>query len=459
VGEEKLMSQREAQRLAVLSEVIAGRMKVKQAGAALGLSERQVKRLTRRLRSEGGAGLISRKRGAPSNRRIAEETRERYMRLVREHYGDFGPTLACEYLQREHGFTHSVETLRSWMSADQMWKPKQRRQRRIHSPRPRRDCRGELVQIDGSHHDWFEGRAPKCCLIAFIDDATGEVLTGRFFGGETTQGYLTLLRQHASSHGLAAAYYSDRAGIFTKHDEDDSKPTQFARALLQLDIESICANTPQAKGRVERLFQTLQDRMVKAMRLQGISGIEAANAWLAGYLGEHNRHFAVPAASNADAHRPWLGTPEALARICAVHHQRHLSNQLSCQFRGDIIQVEPGQPQAPRGRALIDIVEHADGSIEVLHRGSVLKHRSFTVDEHLKTRQVVPAKEVNARVDDVLERQRRAIARVAASVAHQQDQRARGIRVAPAPANSPPREETAGAPARRRGEPVAAAAG
>lgn len=452
------MSQKEAQRLSVLGEVVAGRMKVKEAAAALGVSERHLKRLTRRVRAEGNHGVISRKRGAQSNRRIPAQMREHYMQLVREHYSDFGPTLACEYLQREHGYAYSVETLRGWMSAEQLWKPKRRRQQHVHSPRARRACRGELVQIDGSHHDWFEGRSAKCCLIAFIDDATGEVLAARFFAGETTQGYLALLQEHASRHGLAAAYYSDRAGIFTKHDERDAKPTQFARALLQLDIESICANTPQAKGRVERLFQTLQDRMVKAMRLQGISGMEAANAWLADYLAQHNARFAVPAASNADAHRPWLGAPEALARICALHHQRHLSNQLSCQFQGDILQVEPRQPRAPRGRAVIDIVQHADGRIEVLYRGHVLGHRCFTVDEHLKRGKVVGAKEVNARVDDVIQRQRRSIAKLLASVQHQDEQRSAGIRVAAAAANSPPREQPRGAAANQRQAKTAASA-
>jgi transposase len=453
------MSQKEAQRLAVLREVEAGRTRVKQAAAALGVSERQVKRLTRRLRTEGSQGVISRKRGAPSNRRIPQQVRDHYVDLVRQHYGDFGPTLACEYLQRDHGFAYSVETLRGWMAAAQLWKPKRRRQARVHSPRPRRASRGELVQIDGSHHDWFEGRAANCCLIAFIDDATGQVLAARFFAGETTEAYLALLREHASRHGLPAAYYSDRAGIFTKHDERDPKPTQFARALLQLDIESICANTPQAKGRVERLFQTLQDRMVKAMRLQGISGMQQANEWLPAYLSEHNGRFAVPAASDADAHRPWLGTPEALRRICALHHQRHLSSQLSCQFQGDIIQLEPGQPHAPRGRAVIDIVQYADASIEVLHRGHVLKHRTFTVDEHLRTPRVVAAKEVNSRVDDAIERQRRAIAKVLASVRHQEQQRDAGIRVAPAPANSPPREAARSAPARSKRLEAAASPG
>lgn len=441
------MSQKEAQRLAVVREVQAGRMGVKQAAAALGVGGRQVKRLTRRVRTEGAQGVISRKRGAPSNRRVPDGIREHFVGLVRQHYADFGPTLACEYLQRDHDFGYSVETLRGWMAAAQLWKPKRRRQVRVHSPRARRACRGELVQIDGSHHDWFEQRAPRCCLIAFIDDATGEVLAARFFSGETTEGYLALLREHATRHGLPAAYYSDRAGIFTKHDERDAKPTQFARALLQLDIESICANTPQAKGRVERLFQTLQDRMVKAMRLQCVSGLDAANDWLGGYLAQHNARFAVAAASDADAHRPWLGTPAALARICAVHHQRHLSNQLSCQFQGDIIQVQAGQRHSPRGRAVIDIVQYADATIELLYRGNVLAHRSYTVDEHLRQPRSVPAKEVNARVDAVLERQRRAIAKALASVRHQDQQREAGIRVAPAPANSPPREMASAAAA------------
>ena len=456
VGMEGLMSQKEAQRLAVIGKVLEGAMRQTQAAAALAVSLRQIKRLCHQVREQGPQGLVSRRRGVPSNRRISQEVREHFMAIVRERYSDFGPELAREYLAGEHGFAHSTETLRGWMVQEQLWKPKRRRQARLHSPRPRRASRGELVQIDGSHHDWFEGRAPKCCLIAFIDDATGQVLAARFFAGETTQGYLALLREHASDHGLPAAYYSDRAGIFTKHDERDGKPTQFARALLQLDIESICANTPQAKGRVERLFQTLQDRMCKAMRLRGLRGLEAANDWLAGYLAEHNARFAVTAVSSADAHRPWLGTPEALARICALHHQRHLSNQLSCQFQGDIIQLKPGQPQAPRGRAVIDIVQYADAGIEVLHRGHVLQHRSFTVNEHLRTAQVVSAKEVNTRVDEAIERQRRAIAKVLASVQHQDQQRGAGIRVAPAPANSPPLEMSRSR-ATRGNQPAAAA--
>lgn len=181
-----------------------------------------------------------------------------------------------------------------------------------------------------------EQRAPKCCLIAFIDDASGQVLAARFFDTEPTQGYLGLLHEYVGAHGLPAALYSDRHGIFTKSDPEDPKPTQFERALVQLDIKGICAHTPQAKGRVERLFQTLQDRMVKAMRLQAITGIEAANAWLPGYLREHNAQFAVAPASPADAHRPWLGTPD-----CPVRRWT---------YRGALLQPESAPPPLYRQR-------------------------------------------------------------------------------------------------------------
>jgi len=436
---EEMMSQKEAQRLGVVRRVLDAGMAQAEAARALGLSVRQIKRLCRQLRDQGAAGLISRRRGVPSNRRIGQDVRERFLAIVRERYSDFGPQLACEYLTRDHGFGYSAETLRGWMVQAQLWKPKKRRQQRVHSPRQRRACRGELVQIDGSHHDWFEQRAPKCCLIAFIDDATGQVLAARFFDAETTQGYLGLLREHAASHGVPGAYYSDRHGIFTKHDPENPKPTQFERALLQLDIEGICARTPQAKGRVERLFQTLQDRMVKAMRLQGISGIEAANSWLSGYLAQHNERFAVQPASLADAHRPWLGTPEQLERICAVHHQRHLGNQLSCQFEGDIVQLEPQQAGAPRGRAIVDIAQYADGRIEVLYRNQPLRHRRFTAQVHLKAAKVVDGKALNARVDTAIGKQRAALAKLLAAIEHHDAQRQLGIRSAAAPANSPPR--------------------
>ena len=275
---EVLMSLKEVDRYAVIEQVLRRTMKQSDAALWLGVSVRQVKRLTRAVREEGTAGVISRRRGAPSNRSIEPALREHYMSLVREHYADFGPTLAAEYLAQRHGFAHSAETLRGWMIEEGLWKSKRVRPRTVHSPRERRSARGELVQIDGSPHAWFEARAGKCCLIAFIDDATGTLMNARFYPVESTAAYLDSLHRYVSAHGRPLALYSDRHSIFTKHDPEDPELTQFERAVGELNIESIPAYSPQAKGRVERLFQTLQDPLVKALRLDGISSIEAANA-------------------------------------------------------------------------------------------------------------------------------------------------------------------------------------
>ena len=420
------MSQREVHRLAVIRRVMSGELRQGQAAQLLGLSVRQVKRLCRSVREQGAAGLISRKRGRPSHRRIDAERREHYLELVRSHYGDFGPQLAHEYLQREHGFEWSVETLRGWMLQAGLWQARRRRVQRVHSPRPRRECLGELVQIDGSHHDWFEARSAKCCLIAFIDDATGRVLAARFFEQETTQGYLDVLHALVQRLGAPLALYSDRHAIFTKADPEDAKPTQFERALLQLQIEPICARSPQAKGRVERLFQTLQDRMCKAMRLHGIDTIAQANAWLDEYLREHNRRFAVAPQQPHDMHRPWGGTTQALVDICSVHHQRQLSAQGACKFDGSILQLLPSQPHAPKARAMVDIAQHGDGTLHLSYRGRPLAFRSFAMHEP-RTAKAEDHKTLNARVDRARDAQHAKLHRLRAELAFQDSQRQQGI--------------------------------
>lgn len=401
------MSQREVQRHTVIRRVIEGQSSQALAAEQLGLSVRQVKRLCRAVRLHGSAALISRRRGRPSNRRIGEERKAAILALVHAHYADFGPRLASEYLAARHAQAIGVETLRGWMIAAGLWSPKRRRRARMHPARERRARLGELIQIDGSHHDWFEARAGKCCLIAFIDDATGRVLAARFSATESTQAYFAVLHEHVAAHGTPLALYSDRHGIFTKHDSEDPNPTQFERALLQLGIEGICARSPQAKGRVERLFQTLQDRLVKALRLAGIDTIEAANAWLSTYLAEHNRRFAVAPREAQDAHRPYAGSAAELARICALHHQRQLSGQLTCQFAGSQLWVLPGQPGAPVARARVDIAEHGDGRLEVLWRGHVLRHRAFMLHEHLHAQRTADAKTIDARVDALVRERRR----------------------------------------------------
>jgi transposase len=242
------MNQKEVERFAVINRVLDGHSSQALAAQQLGLSVRQIKRLCRAVRQGGSSALVSKRRGRASNRRITDERKSAIMELVRQHYGDFGPTLACEYLASLHQHSIGVETLRGWMIEAGLWKAKCRRAQRQHPSRARRARLGELIQIDGSHHDWFEGRGDKCCLIAFIDDATGRVLAARFSPTETTQAYFAVLHQHISAHGVPLACYSDRHSIFTKHDSQDPDPTQFERALLQLGIEGICAHSPQAKG-------------------------------------------------------------------------------------------------------------------------------------------------------------------------------------------------------------------
>lgn len=423
----KLMSQKEVQRLEVLRRVQSDGLSQSQAAQQLGVSVRQIKRLVRRVREAGPQGLVSRRRGQPSNRRIDEAQQAHYVDLVRQHYADFGPQLAHEYLQREHGFGFSVETLRGWMIQAGLWQARRRRAQRVHSPRARRPCVGELVQIDGSHHDWFEGRSSKCCLIAFIDDASGRVLGAQFFAQETTQGYLQVLHALVQRHGVPLALYSDRHGIFTKSDPEDTKPTQFERALLQLQIEPICAHSPQAKGRVERLFQTLQDRLCKAMRLQGIDTMEQANSYLPEYLRGHNARFAVQPQCPQDMHRPWMGRDQALADICALHHQRQLSAQGACKFEGSILQLLPGQPHAPKARSMIDIAQHADGTLHLSYYGRPLAHRRFAFEDAVPHRQPADNKTLNATVDKVLEVHRKKLHQLGAEMSFQASQRKAGV--------------------------------
>ena len=279
------MSARELDRAEVLRLVVERRLGVNEAAERMGVTRRQASRLLKAFRADGVAGLVSKRRGRPSNRRHLEAFRSTVMTLVAEHYADFGPTLAAEKLLERHGIAVGKETLRGWMVADGLWQTRTERRKRVQQPRPRRERFGELVQIDGSQHWWFEDRGPKCTLIVFIDDATGRLLHLRFCPSESTFDYLQAATASIGEHGKPLAYYSDKHAIFRtpkagrKTRGEHNGMTQFGRALDELNVDIICANTPQAKGRVERANRTLQDRLVKEMRLEGIATIEAANAF------------------------------------------------------------------------------------------------------------------------------------------------------------------------------------
>ena len=370
------MSVEEADRAAVIRDVLEKRLRQREAAERLGIGVRQVKRLVKRYRKRGVAGLSSGRRGRRPNNAIADGVRRQVMDLVGERYADFGPTFAREKLVEAHGYRLSVETLRQWMIADGLWRAKARRAVRVHQSRARRECFGDLVQIDGSPHDWFEGRAPECTLIVYVDDATTRLLAMGFFPEETTEAYMRTTRAQLAAHGRPVAYYSDRYGVFriNKKGKEDEL-TQFTRALRTLDIAAIHAHSPQAKGRVERANQTLQDRLVKEMRLRGICDMEAGNAYLGEFMADFNRRFAVAPRNPAEAHREVLRDAAELDLILSEHHTRKLTKNLTMRFECREYQVTGrGKGYRLRGAA-VTVCKAYDGSVTVLREGHELPVR------------------------------------------------------------------------------------
>lgn len=402
------MSAREEGRLRVLEQVLHGKLSQAQAAELLEMSVRQVRRLQRRYELEGGAGLVHQLRGQTSNRKLEAGLALRAQQLITAHYPDFGPTLACEMLAQHHAIVLSVESVRTLMIGAGLWRAKRKRQTPIHPMRERRACRGELIQIDGSPHDWFEGRGPRCTLLVFIDDATSQLMALRFVPAETTAAYMQTLHSYILQHGLPACLYSDRHSIFRTTKACEIKPlapTQFARALDSLGIEGIQASSPQAKGRVERANKTLQDRLVKALRLAGISDMSTANTWVAGYIEQHNRRFAVPARDPRDAHVRYLQASTKLDMILAHHYQRRLSKTLSCQFRSQILQVNaPGQQRRLAGQS-VQITEQLDGTLVISFGQQVLEHQACERTVYVKP--VADTKTLNPRVQTALNERRR----------------------------------------------------
>ena len=376
------MSAKEVDRVSVVRKLEAKRLRQREAGEQLGLSVRQVKRLLRRYRQDGAAGLVSRRRGRRPNNAMDPGIRREVMDWVVKRYADFGPTLACEKLTEAHGYRLSAETLRQWMMAEGLWSSKSRRRLRIHQRRPRRACFGELIQIDGSPHAWFEDRGGRCTLIVFIDDATSRLLYLRFVPAETTQAYMEALGAYLSAYGRPVAVYSDRHGIFrVNHGRQEGKVTQFTRALKTLDMEPIHAKSPQAKGRVERANQTLQDRLVKELRLEGIDGMESGNAFLPVFMADYNRRFAVAARSPQDAHRAVLHDAQERDLILRLHATRKLSKNLTFQYLNREYQITGrGKGYRLRGAA-VTVCDAFGAGVKVLHQGKALDFRILAEGE------------------------------------------------------------------------------
>ena len=369
------MSAKERDRAAVIRRVVAGELGQARAAELLSLSVRQVKRLAARHRQAGDAGLTSLRRGKPSNNRLAADKRRRIEAALKERYPDFGATLAAEKLAEHELIIVSVETVRQMQIALKLWRPKARRKRRVFQCRERRPRFGELIQIDGSPHAWLEGRGPRATLIVFIDDATGRLTDLRFVPAETTKAYLEALKAHILAHGVPQALYSDRHGIFRLNGKDVDQgdgETAFSRIAKGLRIEPICALTPQAKGRVERANQTLQDRLVKDLRLAGINDLAAAQAFLPGFMARYNAQFAVVPAKAEDAHRAWDKGLAALDVALAAHEERTLSKALTFRFESAMYCVKAKGPGMALRGAKVTVRRYLDGRVDAVRKGKLL---------------------------------------------------------------------------------------
>lgn len=383
MGELRL-SARERKRLELLSRVKEGVLKLVKAADLVGLSYRQMKRVWKRYREEGDAGLAHRGRGRASNRQMDGRFRKRVLERYKKQYPDFGPTLASEYLAKEQ-LPVDHETLRRWLLEEGLWQKKRRRQKH-RQRRERRAHRGELIQMDGSHHDWFEGRRGWAVLMVMIDDATNRT-HARFYEAEDTRAAMDILGRYMRRYGMPQALYVDHDSIYectreARIDEDlrgEGPQTQFDRAMKVLAVDVIAANSPQAKGRVERRHGVFQDRLVKAMRLLEISTLETANSYLDNaFLPELNRRFTVTARDRGDLHRP-IPAGLQLKDVLCFEEPRVVQNDWTVRWRHRYFQIDQQHETLHLAKRTIIVRERLDGSVALLYRGQGLRFRECAV--------------------------------------------------------------------------------
>ena len=390
----RIMSDGELTRLEVLRDLDEGRLTAEAARQLLALSRRQLFRVLQAYRADGAAGLISRKRGRPSNRKAPDSLRRSALAIVRERYADFGPTFAAEKLAALHEIEISHETLRKWMIADGLWLDRQRRLKRAYQPRYRRDCVGELVQVDGSEHRWFEGRGPMCTLLVFIDDATSRLMQLRFAPSESTFSYFAATRTYLETYGKPVALYTDKHGVFRVNRQDSAGGdglTQYGRVLHKLNIDLICANSSQAKGRVERANKTLQDRLVKELRLAGVSTMEDGNAFLPRFMADYNVRFAKPPANLKDLHRP-LTARDNLDEALCWRETRHVSQSLTVHYDRTAYILEQSPLSLAAAGKELEVIEFADGPVILRFQGVDLPYRMFDKERRVDQAAIVDNK-------------------------------------------------------------------
>src|SRR5215472_2257199 len=377
------VSDGELRRLEVLRDVDRGGLPVRAAAQLLGRSERQVWRLLKEFRAAA-------------------------LWIVRQKYADFGPTLAAEKLAAEHGFSFSSETLRKWMIADGLWRDRKQR-KSIHQPRRRRDCIGELVQVDGSEHWWFEDRGPPCTLLVFVDDATSRLIHLQFVASESTFAYFHAARAYLEAWGKPVAFYSDKHGVFRVNHPGalgGDGMTQFGRALHALNIDIICANSSPAKGRVERANKTLQDRLVKELRLAGAATLAEGNALLPAFIADYNARFGKAPANNKDLHRP-LRTGDDLDDAFAWKEQRTLSQALTLQYDKVVFILEPSEQAKVAIGKRVTVVDYPDGRLAIRYRGVELAYRTFDKIRQVPQAAIVENKQLGAALAFIRDQQLR----------------------------------------------------
>lgn len=393
------MSNKDLFRLEILKKVESGALKQVDAAKELQLNVRQVRRLALRLKESGPRGLISKKIGRRSNNQLNSKKEAQILTFcLKPEHSDFGPTLVLEYLLKQSSDKFSLSTVRNVMSKYGLWTVKKIRELKVHPLRARRAQKGELIQVDGSEHDWFEGRGPRCSLLVYIDDATSETLLLKFVKSENLNDYFDVTREYIETIGRPKAFYTDKHAVFRVNRDGSLSGTgltQFGRAMKELDIELICANSPQAKGRVERRNRDFQNRLVKAMRLAKISNIEEANAFIPSFLEGFNQQFAKKPNNPIDAHRP-LSPSYNLDQIFCIKEIRCLSKNLTLQYNNVIYQVIADRKEYTLRKAKVTILESRQGDIIIEHKGKSLKAVPF--HEMEARTEVVNSKELVSRL-------------------------------------------------------------
>jgi transposase len=351
------MSQKELDRLQIIKKIESKELRVEQGASLMGISPRQTYRVLKKIKEEGSKGIIHKLRGKISNRGYTEELKKQVIRIYRGGYDDYGPTLFSEQLTENHNISIDHETIRRWLRAEAIT-TSMRRKRPHRKKRERRSCFGEMLQFDGSHHDWFEGRGAECCLLNCVDDSTGRVYL-RFAVSENTQDVLKTLWEYVNKYGIPRSIYTDRYKVY----KAEGKLTDFGRAMKELKVETIYANSPQAKGRVERVNRTLQDRLIKALRSEGISNIAEANRYVQKkFLKKYNLRFAINP-DVPDVHRTTTGYD--LKNIFCYKTSRQVRNDYTINLAGGYIQLLKGISPLPRPKQSVTICKWLNGEIHI----------------------------------------------------------------------------------------------